>query len=180
MVTALLAVQIHKLREKLEAIAKELASTDKETFLSINAAARAAEFAALPLTGPSSKTASQAPHAEQYKAEEPSKLKAKERKLKKQMKPKVNDLEEAEKRPKLFEPAVGPPPKVGKEELAAEGSGQEVLLQVPTFVYQFVFHVCFWNPLCLYVSGTSPLDSTQSGVGSTGALSTTAAPLMNH
>ena len=46
------------------------------------------------------------------------------------MKPKADELEDAEKRPKLFEPAAGPPPKVGEEELAAEGSGQEILLQV--------------------------------------------------
>ena len=59
------------------------------------------------------------------------------------MKPKVDELEEAEKRPKLFEPAAGPPPKVGEEELAAEGSGQEILLQVGQFFWDTA-GCCSW------------------------------------
>jgi len=98
-------VQISKLRDKLEAIAKELEVADRESFLSSVAAERAAELAALPIreTTKSAKTQDTA----QHKAESRGKLK-----------------------PKLFEPAAGPPPKIGEEELQAEGSGHEILLQV--------------------------------------------------
>ena len=121
-------MQISKLRDKLEAIAKELKVADRESFLSSIAAERAADLAALPFkeTTKSAKTQDTA----QHKAESHGKLKSKDRKPRKQMKPQVNELEEAEKRPKLFEPAAGPPPKIGKEELQAEGSGDEILLQV--------------------------------------------------
>jgi hypothetical protein len=121
-------VQISKLRDKLEAIAKELEAADRDSFLSSIAAEQAAELAALPIreTTKSAKTQDTA----QHKAESRGKLKPKDRKPKKQMKPQVNELEEAEKRPKLFEPAAGPPPKIGEEELQAEGSGHEILLQV--------------------------------------------------
>jgi len=121
-------VQISKLRDKLEAIAKELEAADRDSFLSSIAAEQAAELAALPIreTTKSAKTQDTA----QHKAESHGKLKPKDRKPKKQMKPQVNELEEAEKRPKLFEPAAGPPPKIGEEELQAEGSGHEILLQV--------------------------------------------------
>ncbi|KAL0052418.1 hypothetical protein WJX82_001760 [Trebouxia sp. C0006] len=119
--------KISKLRDKLEAIAKELEAADRESFLSSVAAERAAELAALPIkeTTKAAKTQDTA----QHKAESHGKLKSKDRKPKKQMKPQVNELEEAEKRPKLFEPAAGPPPKIGEEELQAEGSGHEILLQ---------------------------------------------------
>jgi len=121
-------VQISKLRDKLEAIAKELEAADRDSFLSSIAAEQAAELAALPIreTTKSAKTQDTA----QHKAESHGKLKSKDRKPKKQMKPQVNEWEEAEKRPKLFEPAAGPPPKIGEEELQAEGSGHEILLQV--------------------------------------------------
>jgi len=134
-----LFAQISKLREKLEAIARELETTDKDTFLSSVAAERAAELASLPLKEPTDTATSQSADTTQHKAESHGKLKAKDRKPKKQMKPKVNELEEAEKKPKLFEPAAGPPPKVGEEELQAEGSGQEILLQVPALLQPATF-----------------------------------------
>ena len=122
-------MQLTKLREKLEAIAKELEVANKETFLKSVAAEQAAQLASSPLLE-SSGTPKPKPSDTAHKAESHGKLKPKDRKVKKQMKPKIDELEEAEKRPKLFQPAVGPPPKVGEEELAAEGSGHEVLLQV--------------------------------------------------
>lgn len=122
--------QLSKLREKLEAIAKELESTDRETFLTSVAAERAAELASLPLKEASTPAKSEAADIAEHKAESHGKLKPKGRKPKKQMKPQINEMEEAEKRPKLFEPAAGPPPKIGEEELQAEGSGHEILLQV--------------------------------------------------
>ena len=122
--------QISKLREKLDAIARELETSNKDTFLSSVAAERAAELAALPLKEPPTTVTKQASDTAPQKAESHGKLKTTDRKPKKQMKPKVNELEDAEKKPKLFEPAAGPPPKVGEEELQAEGSGHEILLQV--------------------------------------------------
>ena len=121
-------MQISKLRDKLEAIAKELEVADRESFLSSVAAERAAELAALHIR--ETTKSAKAQDTAQHKAESHGMLKSKERKPKKQMKPQVNELEEAEKRPKLFEPAAGPPPKIGEEELQAEGSGHEILLQV--------------------------------------------------
>ena len=123
-------MQLTKLREKLEAVAKELEAADKELFFSSIAREQAAELAASQLSKPSSATVSK-PADTAHKPESHGKLKPNDRKpKKKQMKPKINELEDAEKSPKLFEPADGPPPKIGEEELAAEGSGQEVLLQV--------------------------------------------------
>ena len=122
-------LQLSKLRDKLEAIARELEVANKETFLSSVATERAAELASSKLAKPSAVTKPK-PADAAHKAESHDKPKPKDRKPKKQMKPKADDLEDAEKNPKLFEPAAGPPPKVGEEELAAEGSGQEILLQV--------------------------------------------------
>lgn len=122
-------LQLSNLREKLEAIARELEVADKETFLSSVETQRAAELASSKLSKPSG-AAQPKPVDTAHKAESHGKLKPKDRKSKKQMKPKIDELEDAEKQPKLFEPAAGPPPKVGGEELAAEGSGQEILLQV--------------------------------------------------
>ena len=121
---------MNKLREKLEAIAKELESSSKDTYLSSVAKERAAELAVTPLKQPAPKPSKPAPSTEQLKSESHTAFKAKERRPKTPMQPKVDELADAEKKPKLFEPAVGPPPKVGEEELAAEGTGQEVLLQV--------------------------------------------------
>lgn len=120
-------LQLSKLREKLEAIARELEVADKETFLSSVATEHAAELASSRLSKPSV-AAKPEPADTAHKAESHGKLKPKDKKPK--MKPKIDELEDAEKKPKLFEPAAGPPPKVGEEELAAEGSGQEILLQV--------------------------------------------------
>ena len=122
-------MQLNKLRQKLEAIARELEVADKETFLSSVATEHGAELASSQLFKPSG-AAPSGPADTVDEAESNGRLKPKERKPKKQMKPKVDELEEAEKKPRLFEPAAGPPPKVGEEELAAEGSGQEILLQV--------------------------------------------------
>ena len=122
--------QISKLREKLEAIAKELETTDRETFLTSVAAERAAELASLPLKEASTPAKIEAADIAEHKAESHGKLKPKGRKPRKPMKPQINEMEEAEKRPKLFEPAAGLPPKIGEEELQAEGSGHEILLQV--------------------------------------------------
>lgn len=122
-------LQLSKLREKLEAIARELEVANKETFLSSVATEHAAELASLKLSKPA--VAAKPESADTaHKAESHGKLKPKDKKPKKHMKPKTDELEDAEKKPKLFEPAAGPPPKVGEEELAAEGSGQEILLQV--------------------------------------------------
>ena len=122
-------MQLTKLREKLKAIAKELEVANKETFLSSVATEQAAQLASSQLSKPSDAPKPK-PSDTAHKAESHGKLKPKDRRLKKEMKPKIDELEEAEKRPKLFQPAAGPPPKVGEEELAAEGSGHEVLLQV--------------------------------------------------
>lgn len=122
-------MQLNKLRQKLEVIAKELEVANKETFLSSVATERAAELASSQLFQPSG-AAPSGPADTAQKAEGNGKLKPKAKTPKKQMKPQVDELEEAERKPTLFEPAAGPPPKVGEEELAAEGSGQEILLQV--------------------------------------------------
>ncbi|KAL3157728.1 alpha-amylase [Trebouxia sp. C0010 RCD-2024] len=121
-------MQLNKLRQKLEAIARELEVADKETFLSSVATEHGAELASSQLFKPSG-AAPSGPADTVDEAESNGRLKPRERRPKKQMKPKVDELEEAEKKPRLFEPAAGPPPKVGEEELAAEGSGQEILLQ---------------------------------------------------
>ena len=123
-------MQLNKLREKLEAIAKELESSTKDTYLSSVAKERAAELAVAPLKQAAPTPPKQASSTEQYKPESHSAFKAKDRRPKTPMQPKVDELADAEKKPKLFEPAAGPPPKVGEEELAAEGTGHEVLLQV--------------------------------------------------
>ena len=140
-------LQLSKLREKLEATARELEAANKETFLSSIASERAAEVASSKLSKPSA-AAKPEPVNTAYKAESHGKLKSKDRKSKKQMKPKADELEDAEKTPRLFEPAAGPPPKVRDEELAAEGSGQEVLLQVGLPLQQQMrmqasTHTCF-------------------------------------
>lgn len=123
-------MQLSKLREKLEAIAREVEASTKESYMSSLAQQRDADQAAAPMKKAASAAAQPAPATEQHKPESHAQIRAKDTRPQKPIKPKVNELEEAEKRPKLFEPAAGPPPKVGEEELAAEGSGHEVLLQV--------------------------------------------------
>ena len=121
-------LQLSKLREKLEAIARELEVANKETFLSSFATERAAELASSKLSKPSDAAKPKLEDTER-KTEPHGKLKPKDKKPQQQMQPN-HELEDAEKKPKLFEPVAGPPPRVGEEELAAEGSGQEILLQV--------------------------------------------------
>ena len=121
---------MNKLRERLDAIAKEIESSTLDTYLDNLARERAAEAAAPPLKQAAPAAFTEGPNTDQHKPESHSRLKTPDRKPKTPMKPKVDELAEAEKRPKLFEPAVGSPPKIGEEELAAEGSGHEILLQV--------------------------------------------------
>ena len=122
------ALQITTLRQRLAALEQELKAADKEAFLNSIAAERAAELAALPLHEPTEEVL---PSKQVVKTN--GKGKRKGRKLQKQAsKPKMDELADAERKPKLFERAKGPPPRIGKEELKADGTGHEVLLQVPS------------------------------------------------
>ena len=136
----LLNVQLNKLRDRLDAIAKEIESSTLDTYLDSLAKQRAAEAAAPPVKQAAPDFLAAAPRTDQHKPESHYRLKAKDKKPKKPLEPKIDELEEAEKRPKLFEPAAGSPPKIGEEELAAEGSGHEVLLQVWTLPFLYVLH----------------------------------------
>lgn len=119
-------LQVSTLRQRLAALEQELKASDKEAFLNNIAAEKAAELAAVPLHEPVEEVV---PSKQTVKTN--GKGKKKGRKLQKQAsKPKMDELADAERKPKLFEPAVGPPPRVGQEELKAEGTGHEILLQV--------------------------------------------------
>ena len=121
--------QVSTLRQRLAALEQELKTSDKEAFLNNIAAEKAAELAALPLHEPSEEVL-----PAKQKGKSNGKVSSKGRKLQKQpSKPKMDELADAERQPKLFEPADGPPPRVGTEELRAEGTGHEVLLQVNNF-----------------------------------------------
>ena len=119
-------MQVSTLRQRLAALEQELKASDKEAFLNSIAAEKAAELAALPLHEPSEEIL---PAKQRDKSN--GKAGTRGQKLQKQpSKPKMDELAVAERKPKLFEPAVGPPPRVGTEDLRAEGTGHEVLLQV--------------------------------------------------
>lgn len=152
-------LQVNTLRQRLAALEQELKLADKEAFLSSTAAEKAAELAALPLHEPIEEVLE--PIKESVKTN--GRAKAKGSKLQRQpSKPKMDELADAEKKPKLFEPAVGPPPHVGEEELQAEGTGHEVLLQVCCFADMYVSMGTITFQIHVSVSAVDALTATCS------------------
>ena len=141
------SLQVSTLRQRLAALEQELKTSDKQAFLNSIAAEEAAELAALPLHEPTEEVL---PAKQTVKSN--GKAKSRPKKLQKQsIKPKMDELADAERKPRLFEPAVGPPPRVGKEELQAEGTGHEILLQVGRITACSLQYI-HQNVLCIVLS----------------------------